>query len=419
MLGRTILWVAMLITTFFSFPTVAQQKPDVAGDYTGTLGPLHLKLHIKAGTDGSLSGALDSPDQGANGIPCSDFHFDGKELSFSVPAVHGAWQGSVSPDARSLAGTWNQGSPMPLTFTREQTFVAAAKPSPVDGIWLGAIHEGSDTLRLQVHVKSDTAGKEYCTLDSLDQDASGIDCGNVSLQGNKFSFEIPPVHAQWSGTLSADGKTLTGTWTQGKPTALNFERQATAIVIPPLPPPSYQTAMSPVPLVQLQSVLNKDLEEALKSGPLAPSTQVGVTIGVVDHGQRQIFSYGLAKDDSIFEIGSITKTFTGLILSQMVEQGKVKFSEPVRRNCFRKVPWPSRQAMRSRSSTWRHSIPVCRACPTISVPPTRTIPTPTTPLLTCMPSSRSRAWLSLPRPTSCTAISASGCLDKPWRTAPA
>ncbi len=330
MLGRTILWVAMLITTFFSFPTVAQQKPDVAGDYTGTLGPLHLKLHIKAGTDGSLSGALDSPDQGANGIPCSDFHFDGKELSFSVPAVHGAWQGSVSPDARSLAGTWNQGSPMPLTFTREQTFVAAAKPSPVDGIWLGAIHEGSDTLRLQVHVKSDTAGKEYCTLDSLDQDASGIDCGNVSLQGNKFSFEIPPVHAQWSGTLSADGKTLTGTWTQGKPTALNFERQATAIVIPPLPPPSYQTAMSPVPLVQLQSVLNKDLEEALKSGPLAPSTQVGVTIGVVDHGQRQIFSYGLAKDDSIFEIGSITKTFTGLILSQMVEQGKVKFSEPVR-----------------------------------------------------------------------------------------
>jgi D-alanyl-D-alanine-carboxypeptidase/D-alanyl-D-alanine-endopeptidase len=329
MLCRTILGAAIL-TALFSSSTFAQQKPDVAGDYSGTLGPIHLKLHIKAGTDGTLTGTLDSPDQGANGIPCSDFHFDGKELSFSVPAVHGSWQGSVSPDGQSLAGTWNQGSPLPLTFTREQAFVPAAKPSRVDGVWLGAIHEASETLRIQLQLKSDASGKEYCTLDSLDQEATDIPCSNVLLEGNKFSFDIPPVHAQWSGTISADGKALTGTWTQGNPTALNLERQATAIVIPPVPPPSYQPAMPPVTLAQLQSVLNKDLEEALKSGVLAPSTQAGVTIGVVDHGQRQIFSYGVAKNDSIFEIGSITKTFTGLILSQMVEQGKVKFDDPVR-----------------------------------------------------------------------------------------
>jgi CubicO group peptidase (beta-lactamase class C family) len=55
-----------------------------------------------------------------------------------------------------------------------------------------------------------------------------------------------------------------------------------------------------------------------------------VTIGVIDHGRRLVFSYGVAKDNSIFEIGSITKTFTGLVLSQMVEQGKVTFDEPVR-----------------------------------------------------------------------------------------
>ena len=56
----------------------------------------------------------------------------------------------------------------------------------------------------------------------------------------------------------------------------------------------------------------------------------GAGSAVVEHGVRRIFSYGTAKQDSIFEIGSITKTFTGLVLSQMVEQGKVKFDEPVR-----------------------------------------------------------------------------------------
>ncbi len=53
-------------------------------------------------------------------------------------------------------------------------------------------------------------------------------------------------------------------------------------------------------------------------------------IGVVHHGARQIFVYGDTKENSIFEIGSITKTFTGLIFARMVEQGKVKLDEPVR-----------------------------------------------------------------------------------------
>ncbi len=308
----------------------AQEKPAIAGDYTGVLGPLHLKLHIKANPDGTLSGTLDSPDQGAIGISCSDIQLDGTSLSFTVPAVHGTWKGTVADNAHLLNGTWSQGNSMPLAFTREQPFVAASKPSAVDGIWLGKIKQDSEDLRIQLQVKSDNAGKEYCTFDSLDQEVTGIECANVAFTGNKFSFEIPAGHAQWSGTLSADGKTLNGTWTQGTPAALNFERQSTAITLPPVPPPSYEPAMAAVTLAQLRAVLDRDFAEALKNGELAPPTHVGVTIGVIDHGERLVFSYGVARNDSIFEIGSMTKTFTGLILSQMVEQGKVKLNEPVR-----------------------------------------------------------------------------------------
>jgi CubicO group peptidase (beta-lactamase class C family) len=68
----------------------------------------------------------------------------------------------------------------------------------------------------------------------------------------------------------------------------------------------------------------------LKDGALSPDTGAGVTIGIVQHGERRIFTYGTAKPDSLFEIGSITKTFTATILAQMVEQGKVRLDEPVR-----------------------------------------------------------------------------------------
>jgi D-alanyl-D-alanine-carboxypeptidase/D-alanyl-D-alanine-endopeptidase len=308
---------------------LAQQKPKVGGDYVGELGPLHLKLHIMAAADGSLSGTLDSPDQGAIGLACADLHLDGSALSFTVPTVKGSWKGSVSADGASLSGTWDQGRPSPLNFSRD-TFVPATKPSRVDGIWLGTLEAGSRSLRIQITMKSDSAGKEYCELDSLDQRAMGLPCANVILNDQDFAFDVPVVKGLWRGKLSADGNTLTGTWTQGSPLELNFTRQTSAIAVKLPAPPSYDPALPPVTAADLQPVLAKDLAEALKSGQLALSTGAGVSIGVVDHGVRKVFTFGPAKADSIFEIGSITKTFTGLMLAQMIAQGKVKLDEPVR-----------------------------------------------------------------------------------------
>src|ERR1035438_3731379 len=204
----------------------AQQKPTAAGEYAGTLGALHLKLHLNADAAGVLSGTLDSTDQGALGIPCADFHLDGQSLTFTIPAVHGTWKGIVTADG--LTGTWDQGAPQPLNFVRD-TFVPAAKPSPVDGIWLGALKAGGQSLRIQIHVKSDAAGKEFCTLDSVDQGAMGIECAAVVFAAPNFSFEVPVVHGSWAGTLAADGNALSGTWNQGAPMTLNFTRQQTAL----------------------------------------------------------------------------------------------------------------------------------------------------------------------------------------------
>lgn len=92
----------------------------------------------------------------------------------------------------------------------------------------------------------------------------------------------------------------------------------------------FDTALPPIAITELKSVLDKDLGEAERNGQLAPSTGAGVSIAVVQHGIARVFSYGSAKPDSIFEIGSLTKTFTGLILSQMVQQGEVSLNEPVR-----------------------------------------------------------------------------------------
>ena len=76
---------------------------------------------------------------------------------------------------------------------------------------------------------------------------------------------------------------------------MNFVRQSIAIAAAPIPAPTYDPALAPVAAADLQSVLDRDLAEALKSGELAPGTGAGVSIAVVEHGVRRVFSYGAAK----------------------------------------------------------------------------------------------------------------------------
>ena len=311
--------------------TSAQTKQSrVAGEYIGILGGrLHLKLHIQVDASGTMSGTLDSIDQGAMGLAGADFRLEGNALSFTVPVVHGSWKGTVSEDGNTLTGAWDQGTPMPLTFHRD-TFIPAAKPSAVDGVWLGTLKPGGNELRIQLQVKSDRQGNEFCTLDSLDQQAMGLECAKVKFTGMSFTFDVPSVHGHYEGKLAADGNSLTGSWSQGTPLPLDFSRQAKALELPPVAPPVYESAEPPVSAEDMERVMQRDLGTALKNGRFAPGTGVGVSIGVVTHGKFCVFSLGAAYPDSIFEIGSITKTFTGLILAQMVQQGTVKYEDPVR-----------------------------------------------------------------------------------------
>ncbi len=97
-----------------------------------------------------------------------------------------------------------------------------------------------------------------------------------------------------------------------------------------LPAMTFDAAMAPVAAGDLQSVMDRDLKQQLTTGQLAPGTGAGLAIGVWKHGERRVFTYGTAKPDSMFQIASISKTFTGLILARMVEEGKVRLDEPVR-----------------------------------------------------------------------------------------
>lgn len=63
---------------------------------------------------------------------------------------------------------------------------------------------------------------------------------------------------------------------------------------------------------------------------------VGCIIGIIQNGEEQIFSYGDAglgfgapKQNTIFEFNSITKTFTGILLNDLVGDSIVNLNDPI------------------------------------------------------------------------------------------
>ncbi|MBV8360176.1 MAG: beta-lactamase family protein [Deltaproteobacteria bacterium] len=251
----------------------------------------------------------------------------GHAFGFDIPSIHGSYQSTVLADGNSLNGTWSQGLLLPLDFTRITTDAGVA------GIWEG--DWGACPFRLVLHVTKDFTGKLKVVLDSVDDRepmgqnvlafgtrAERASSNNVALLGNAFSFDIPSV-GSYQATLSTDGH-LKGKWSDGTITVFTLTSAAAA------PTPEPVAARSPVALRDLKSILNQELKPVLERGLLSKPTGGGLVIGVLDHAERRVFAYGAAQPDSIFEIGSITKTFTGLILAQMVVQKKVSLNEPVR-----------------------------------------------------------------------------------------
>jgi D-alanyl-D-alanine-carboxypeptidase/D-alanyl-D-alanine-endopeptidase len=75
---------------------------------------------------------------------------------------------------------------------------------------------------------------------------------------------------------------------------------------------------------------------------------VGIVVGVIDAKGRRVIAYGgLEKGDrrpldgnTVFEIGSITKVFTALLLADMAQHGEVKLDDPISKYLppFAKIP---------------------------------------------------------------------------------
>lgn len=88
---------------------------------------------------------------------------------------------------------------------------AAPPPRAIEGEWKGQLAN----LRVVLHITADADGTLRGTLDSPDQNATGLKADAVTLEGDSLHLDMSSIQARLDGVFDAAAKRISGMWRQG------------------------------------------------------------------------------------------------------------------------------------------------------------------------------------------------------------
>jgi uncharacterized protein (TIGR03435 family) len=120
-----------------------------------------------------------------------------------------------------------------------------ASPRDLADTWQGTLHGGQD-LRIVIKFSKDDKGGYKGVFYSIDQGGLALNLDAVTFGDQELKFKLQLAGISYDGKLSADGKTIDGSFNQGggsHPLLLTRATQETAWEIPkPQPPPKPMAA---------------------------------------------------------------------------------------------------------------------------------------------------------------------------------
>ncbi len=198
--------------------------------------------------------------------------------------------------------------------------VPGSSTSPsLEGHWEGTIE--LPTGKLEVDLDFRPAGDGWAGDISIPaQMARDLPLENVKIEGNRAYFAIQgvPGAPTFQGTFAEDGKSISGTFIQSGaafPFSLTSGENGAA-----------KAARS---LEGIRAVIDAALADWKVPGLSLAVVVDGQVVLAEGYGLRDVEGRKPVTSRTLFAIGSATKAFTAATLATLVDEGKVKWDEPV------------------------------------------------------------------------------------------
>ena len=131
-----VVWLLLTIAPALACAAAPAGSERLLGDWHGALEAgrkLHLDFHLTRLAGGALTATMDSPDQGAHGIPFDSVTVSGDTLRLVLRIADASYQGVVVADAAGIRGTWTQGGfTFPLDLGRTAPIERGRPQDPLE-----------------------------------------------------------------------------------------------------------------------------------------------------------------------------------------------------------------------------------------------------------------------------------------------
>jgi uncharacterized protein len=126
---KALLAMCVGFALFAGAPAGAQ---NMDGLWTGAINAggsnIPVRIHISHEPNGALTVTLDSPSQGANGLPCVNVSLKDSTLHFDLTGGAASYDGTIDAANGTITGMWKQESgTVPLNFARSVSSIAEVK----------------------------------------------------------------------------------------------------------------------------------------------------------------------------------------------------------------------------------------------------------------------------------------------------
>ena len=183
-----------------------------------------------------------SLDEGAVELTLDSFRNDGSTLAFELKKTNASYLGNLNAARDEATGQWKQNGASLNLKLRQVNERPVDKPAEV---WTGELTVLFQKLPLQFRLYRDAEGNELLRMDSLAQKAGGF-LAVRNVTDNRWSLQVPQISGKFEGELSADGKSVSGQWTQGGP-QLDLTLTRSELAPSPRPANRPQTPKPPLP----------------------------------------------------------------------------------------------------------------------------------------------------------------------------